>query len=91
MRTLKRLTETSKLTGDEAGESPVDPPTDDDHRQHVGDISFEHVTHRIWICHGIGRRSLFPFRFEVALLLVVEEVSSCQESLSRDVFAIFAQ
>lgn len=42
-----------KLTGQETTEHPVDPASNDNHRQHIGHIAFQHVSHHARVSHGI--------------------------------------
>ena len=43
------------VTGEEAGECPVDPAPDDDHGDHVGEVALHHVSHHCWICQKKGQ------------------------------------
>ena len=36
-------------TGEESGECPVDPASDDDHGDDIGDISLHHIRHHAGI------------------------------------------
>ena len=62
-------------TGEEAREGPVDPASDDDHGQHVGEVPLHHVCHHRRVRHGVphGRLSLLRVR-EVTAVLIVEEI-----------------
>ena len=43
------------LCGHEAREVPIDPSADDDHGEHVGEVSLEHFRHHRGVRHRVGR------------------------------------
>lgn len=78
--------------GDEAGKVPVDPASDHDHGQDIGQVALEHIGHHGRIGHGIGlgrvSRELIP---ENALVLVVQVMSSHEKRLLGQEFGIFSE
>ncbi len=79
------------LSRDESGEVPVDPSSDDDHGQDVGEVALEHVGHHAGVGHGVGRaRGGRLLLLEHARLLVVEEVAAHEERLLRQEATVLA-
>ena len=75
----------------EAREVPVDPAADDNHGEHVGEVSLEHFRHHRGVRHRVGLRHVPLLRLQDAGLLVVEEVPPHEEGLLRQVFAVFSE
>ena len=70
---------------------PVDPSADDDHGEHVGEVSLEHLGHHGGVRHRVGLRHVPLLRLQDARLLVVEEVPTREEGLFRQVLAVFTE
>ena len=78
-------------TSDETGECPVDPSADNNHRQDVGHVAFEHVGHGVRIGHRVGGRRRPFLCLEVAAVLTVEEVTAHEEGGLGHVLAVLPQ
>lgn len=73
-----KLSGVAEHTGDESREHPVNPASDYDHGQHVGDVALEHVGHHAGVCHhvlGDGR----TFLRQVPRFFIVEELAAHQK------------
>ena len=83
--------------GDEAGKVPIDPSSDDDHGQNVGQIALQHVRHHVGVGHRVGRgRRLVLLGLEnadlaVTGIFVVEVMLSHEEGLPGQKSAVFPQ
>ena len=70
------------LTGDEAGKGPVDPPSDDNHWEDVGEGTLEHFHGHTGVTHGIKGIAGRPLlTFEVARVSVIKEVLPHEKGL----------
>ena len=82
-------------TGEEAREGPVDPASDDDHGQHVGEVPLHHVRHHRRVRHRVphGRLPLLRVR-EVTAVLIVEEILPHQIRLwktKQSVYSVYSE